>query len=55
MEMTWLIGVYIEWIWSQYRRRSGQIPVAEMVGYLGETYRRAVQAGLLLDLIPSLQ
>ena len=55
VEITWLVGVYIDWIWSQYRRRSGVIPVAEMVAHLTETYRRSVVSGLLLDLIPSLQ
>ena len=55
LEITWLVGVYMEWMWTQYRRRSGKIPVAEMVAFLGETYRRSVDMGLLLDLIPSLQ
>ena len=55
LEITWLVGVYMEWMWTQYRRRSGKIPVAEMVAFLGETYRRSVDTGLLLDLIPSLQ
>ena len=55
VEISWLVGVYVEWMWAQYRRRSGPIPVGEMVAFLAETYRRAVLSGLLLDLIPALQ
>ena len=55
LEVTWMIGVYIEWIWTQYRRRKGKIPVPEMVAFLQETYRRAVEANLLQDVIPPLR
>ena len=54
-EITWLIGVYVDWIWSQWRRRSGRIPVTEMVPYLKDIYRKTVISGSLLDMIPSLQ
>ena len=50
-----MVGVYVDWIWTQYRRRSGQIPVVEMVAFLGETYKRSVDMGLLLDWILALQ
>ena len=55
MEISWLVGVYLEWLWAQYRRRSGKIPVLELVAYLKETYRRAVESVLVLDVIPSLR
>ena len=55
VEITWLVGVYCEWVWSQYRRRVGRIPVEEMVAALKVTYRRSVVSGVLLDMIPSLQ
>ena len=54
-EITWLVGVYIDWIWSQYRRRAGKIPVTEMVPHLRELYRKSVMSGLLQDMIPSFQ
>ena len=55
MEIVWLVGVYTEWMWNQYRRRVGRIPVGEMVAYLRESYRKSVDAGVLLDVIPSLK
>ena len=50
-----MVGVDVEWMWAQYKRRQGQIPVAEMVAVWRQTYRTAVDAGVLLDIIPSLQ
>ena len=55
VEITWLIGVYVEWMWGQYRRRSGKVPVNELVPHLREVYRKSVVSGVLLDLIPPLR
>lgn len=50
--VTWLVGVYVDWLWGQYRRRGGEVPVREMVLFLKAQYRRM---RVRLDCVPSLE